>query len=108
MPKLTIDGQVIEVAPGTADIEKVYDIPAHNDTGPVIVPGCAGAGARVIAIHVCALNPQEFDAETQTFPPEEPAVIVIVVVPCPEVIVEPAGTVQVYDVAPPTAAIVYV
>jgi hypothetical protein len=60
-----------------------------------MVPGVAGAvltvNGKVAALEV----PQEFVAVTVTFPDVEPAVTVIEVVPCPAVIVEPAGTVQV-------------
>lgn len=56
------------------------------------------------AIQDCALLPQLLDADTQILPPLEPAVMVMEVVPCPDVIVDPAGTVQAYDVAPVTAA----
>jgi len=54
---------------------------------------------------LAALEPQLLLAVTHTFPAEEPAVTLMEVVPCPLLIVHPAGTVQVYEVAPPTAAI---
>jgi hypothetical protein len=54
--------------------------------------------------------PHEFPAVTVMFPfcPADPAVTVIDVVPAPEVIVHPVGTVHVYVVALVTAAIEYV
>ena len=44
-------------------------------------------------------------AVTHTLPEKRPAVVFIDVVPCPDVIVVPPGTDQVYEVAPVTAAI---
>lgn len=62
----------------------------------------------VIVIQVAVLVPQVFDAVTQMFPPVAPKVTVILVVPCPELMVAPPGTVHVYDVAPLTGLIEYV
>ena len=58
---------------------------------------------KVLAV----LVPQVFPAVTVIFPfcPAEPVVKLILVVPCPPVIVHPVGTVHVYVVAPDTAAI---
>jgi hypothetical protein len=39
-------------------------------------------------------DPHVFEAVTLTVPPEEPVVTVIVAVPAPELIVHPAGSVQ--------------
>jgi hypothetical protein len=47
---------------------------------------------------------QAFVAVTQTFPPPVPLVTTMLSVPCPEVIVHPVGTVQLYDMAPGTLA----
>ena len=52
-----------------------------------------------------ALQPQLLHACTQTFPEMAPTVTLIFDVVCPEVIVQPAGTVHVYEVAPATAVI---
>ena len=41
------------------------------------------------------LLPPQLSAVTLTLPPAEPAVAVMLLVPCPEVIVQPAGTVHV-------------
>jgi hypothetical protein len=51
------------------------------------------------------LMPHEFCAVTQTLPLLLPAVAMMEVVPCPLFIVQPVGTVHVYDVAPVTALI---
>jgi hypothetical protein len=48
-------------------------------------------------------DPHVFEAVTLTVPPEEPVVTDIVAVPAPELIVHPAGTVQLYEVAPETS-----
>ena len=67
-----------------------------------------GVPAATVTANVLAvLVPQVFPAVTVTFPfcPSVPVVTVILVVPCPPVIVHPIGTVHVYIVAPNTAAI---
>jgi hypothetical protein len=76
----------------------------HRELGvvPVIIP--EGFTATV-SVDDPGLVPQPFPAVTLIVPPAEPAVAVIVVVPAPAVIVHPAGTVQLYDVASVTAAI---
>jgi hypothetical protein len=51
---------------------------------------------------------QALVAFTQTLPPAVPAFTIMTDVPCPLAMVHPVGTVQVYDVAPGTAAAVYV
>ena len=51
--------------------------------------------------------PHALEAVTEIFPAVAPNVTVALVVPCPAVIVAPAGTVHVYDVAPGTAVIEY-
>jgi hypothetical protein len=48
-----------------------------------------------MVIQVAELVPQVFEAVTQMFPPVAPKVTVILVVPCPELMVAPPGTVQV-------------
>jgi hypothetical protein len=50
----------------------------------------------------------ELLAVTQISPPDAPAVTITVVVPCPLLMVQPAGTVQLYEVAPATEVIEYV
>ncbi len=64
-------------------------------------------GITVTASVAGALVPHVFPAVTVIFPfwPAEPVVTVAIRVPCPPVIVHPAGTVHVYVVAFGTAAI---
>ena len=50
--------------------------------------------------------PQELVAVTATFPDAAPINTIIEFVPWPELIVDPGGTVQVYEVAPETAGTV--
>ena len=62
-----------------------------------MIPGVAGVpGLTTTARLFAVLVPHELVAATPMFPfcPEAPEVTVIVVVPAPEVIVQPAGTVQ--------------
>ena len=61
---------------------------------PVIVPGCAGAVAIVMALVAAELLPDALVAATVTLPAVEPKVTVIEVVPSPAVIEAPAGTVH--------------
>jgi len=66
-----------------------------------------GLDAMVTASVEGALVPQLFVAVTVIFPfwPELPEVTVMEMVPCPAVIVQPVGTVHVYEVAEGTAVI---
>ena len=57
-------------------------------------PGVAGAALTVIATVLAPLVPQVLLAVTDTFPAEPPKLTVMEVVPCPEVIVAPDGTVH--------------
>jgi hypothetical protein len=57
-----------------------------------------------IARHFCGLAPQLLFAVTHTSPLVVERVTETVLVPCPEVIVAPAGTVQLYVKAPATEA----
>ena len=61
-----------------------------------MTPGVAGVAMTVTARVRAALVPQEFPAVTLMFPfaPVPPVVTEIDVVPLPELIVHPAGTVQ--------------
>jgi len=64
----------------------------------VITPGVAGVPGLTVTAKVCAaLVPQELLAVTLIFPfcPALPEVTVIDVVPAPDVMVHPAGTVHV-------------
>ena len=68
----------------------------------------AGAALLIVTANDADADvPHVFVAVTETFPEVDPNVIVALVVPCPPVTVAPAGTVQVYEVAPATAAIEY-
>ena len=70
-----------------------------------MVPGVLGAEAKVTA-SVCAVElPQALLAVTETVPPFEPAIELILAVV--EVPVQPLGKVQVYEVAPVTNAMEY-
>ena len=62
---------------------------------PVIAPGVADASIGVTAKQPCGLDPHPLSAVTQTLPAVEPIVTLIEVVPCPEFITHPLGTVQV-------------
>jgi hypothetical protein len=55
----------------------------------------AGALVTVIAFVAALEVPQALEAVTVTFPEVDPKVTVALVVPCPAVIVAPAGTVHV-------------
>ena len=68
---------------------------------PLITPGVAGADATVTARVRGELVPQLFPAVTLILPfcPVEPDVTVIEIVPAPDVITHPVGTVQEYVVA---------
>ena len=69
------------------------------------MPGATGIEFTVIVCEEAEDVPHVFVAVTETFPDVEPNVTVALVVPCPAVIVAPAGTVHVYEVAPATATI---
>ena len=62
---------------------------------PEIVPGVFGASIGVMLRQVGELWPQKSSAVTQMFPPVLLGVTLIDVVPCPELIVHPAGNDQV-------------
>ena len=62
---------------------------------PVIGPGVDGAvPVKETSTVLAAEVPHEFEAATATFPPELPKLTTMEVVPCPETIVAPDGTVQ--------------
>ena len=62
----------------------------------------------VIACVLAADVPQAFCAVTDTFADVDPIVTVMLLVPAPAVIDAPAGTVQLYVIAPGTAVTEYV
>lgn len=72
---------------------------------PVIAPGTEGVELILIVKVWSAEVPHGLEAFTVIFPAVAPAVTVILVVPCPAVITDPAGTDHVYEVAPLTEAI---
>ena len=90
--------QLYEVASVTGEI--LYTSP--DNTGqtalePVIGPGVAGITVLMVTGKVCALLvPQELVAVTVISPfwPLAPEVTVMALVPAPDVMVHPAGTVQ--------------
>ena len=78
--------------------------PTQGVVEPVIAPGTDGRFIGVIDKQLGALVPQALTEETQILPVALPTVTLIEVVPCPELIVYPPGTVQIYEVAPETGA----
>ena len=85
--------QVYDVAPDTAAMLYVIELPAQTEAVPLMVPGVAGMILTVM-LWVCKDDePQALFAFTVIFPPDEPAVVVIdVVVEVPD---QPEGKVQV-------------
>lgn len=61
----------------------------------MMLPGAEGALVIVTGKQLEPLVPQELDAVTHTLPEDPPKVTEMEVVPCPELITAPAGTVQV-------------
>jgi hypothetical protein len=95
--------QVYDVAPLTAVIENVSRAPLQTAARPVIAAGVAGTGI-ILTTNVCGEElPQALLAVTDTVPPLEPAVVMILVEV--EEPVQPFGRDHVYDIAPLTAAI---
>jgi hypothetical protein len=88
--------QLYETAPETGEIEYVADCPAQTVVGPEISPGIAVLTDTIwTKRQLGGLEPQLLPAITQILPEVPPAVIVMVVVPCPEFMTVPAGTVHV-------------
>jgi hypothetical protein len=82
----------------------VFELPEQIVVLPVIAPGCAIAPVTVMA-NVCVEDaPHVLLADTKTFPLVALADVVIEV--DVEVPVQPLGNVQVYEMAPLTAAMV--
>ena len=69
-------------------------LPGQAADGPEIAPGMAGVAPGVTALQVKPLHPHPLHALTHILPEELPAVTVMLVVPCPELIVQPLGTVH--------------
>jgi hypothetical protein len=80
----------------------------HTYVGPVNVDGTTGRPPYTVIV-VPEVLPQPFTAITLKLPDTKvPALLTcIAVVPLPDVIVSPVGTVHVYDVAPNTGATEY-
>ena len=72
---------------------KVAEAPEQIEFGDAdaVTTGCA---LTTTGKHVCVPVKHAFEGVTQTFPDVDPKVIVTEFVPCPEVTVAPAGTVQ--------------
>ena len=62
--------------------------------GPVIVPGTAGAERSVIVLFVLVPQADEAATEIDALTYDAGAVKLMLFVPCPLLIVQPAGTVQ--------------
>jgi hypothetical protein len=73
--------------------ESIAGVPSQIVTLPFVLTG--GAALMVIARLVGALDPQVLSAVTEAVPDVEPNVTFTVVVPCPELMVVPAGNAQV-------------
>ena len=85
--------QIYEVAPLTGATMKVSKMPLHKVSVPLMAPGVGGAAAMVTT-SVCAEEvPHLLPAVTETVPPADPAVAMIVSVV--EVPVQPLGSDQV-------------
>jgi len=101
--------QLYPVAPLTAAI--AYPTPGafeQTTLAPVIAPAAAGGLMTVTVRLLSAPLKQLLVGVTVTGPVlAVPQFTLIFVVPCPNAIVAPAGTLQLYPVAPLTAAIAY-
>jgi hypothetical protein len=69
--------------------------PEHTPVLPVMAPGVAGIEVTVTAEVWALLVPQVLPAVTVTFPDVVPKLTEIEVVPCPDTMVAPDGTVHV-------------
>jgi len=67
---------------------------AQTGLVPVILPAAATVGVTVTALLALVPLPQLLVGVTLTFPEVVPHVTVIEVLPCPAVMLAPAGTVQ--------------
>lgn len=65
------------------------------------------AGFKANAFACTPLVPHELEAETDTLPATVPEVTVMVLVPAPEVMTQPAGKLQLYEVALATGETLY-
>ena len=77
-----------------------------TEVDPDMLPGCSESALTLIANVLGVLEPHELSAVTEIVPLIAPAVAVIDVEL--ELPLQPDGKVQVYEVAPDTAEIVYV
>jgi hypothetical protein len=93
--------QVYDVAPLTAEIEKVSLAFAQTIAVPLIAPGVAGTEVVIFTAKVCAVEfPQVLLAVTDTVPLVELVVAIMLLVA--DVPVHPPGSDHVYEVAPLT------
>ena len=76
----------------------LYTLPGvfmHGARAPLITEGCAGAEETgMTGSSLAGPVPQAFEGVVEIFPAVVPEVIVIVLVPCPEVISQSAGAAQ--------------
>jgi hypothetical protein len=88
--------QLYVVAPVTGVTEYVSPLTeGHTEAEPDIVPGVPTVVLTVTGRQVCPLlMPQELVAVTQMFPVEVPALTPIELLPCPEMMYHPLGTVH--------------
>lgn len=100
---------LLGVPDGMTTLVVLVGMPPHQLPGvfqselliPRHVPGAAIVTGNILG----PLLPQKLPAVTVTLPPAIPEVAVMDVVPCPDVMVQPAGTPHVYVVADATGLI---
>ena len=74
----------------------VWPVQGLPVNGGVIGPGATGGNGDVETLSVFGgLTPQSFEALTLIKPLLDPAVTVMLFVPCPAVMIQPEGTIQV-------------
>jgi hypothetical protein len=97
------------VAPLTCAAVYVRPVcPGHTVTLPLIVAGAAWVLITFIAWQLAVeITPQLLVAVTQTLPATVPAFTVILLLPCPELMIHPEGTDHVYETAPFTEDTLY-
>lgn len=97
-----------DVAPLTAAMLKVAEAPLHSVAGPVMVLGADGIVTGVTASVDAVPVPHIVVAVTEILPLNAPAPGVAFMLLVVDVPLHPAGSVQVYEVAPGTAFTEYV
>ena len=81
--------------PGTSVTEYACVVAWQGEFTPVMLPGAAGTGLTVMARLEDAAVPQRLEGTTLIVPLPAPILTFIELLPCPEEITEPEGTVQV-------------